>query len=515
MRAVFLAVCLAAFGLPSAAQAVTITVTAPGSSGRTLTVSLAGATRVTIARDGSAVLVAGRPTDTINVTGGCTATSSGDGVTCGAETSFNRIVVNGSSGADEIEVSSSISRAVTVSGNGGNDEIAGGSGNDTLDGGPGNDVIRAGEGNDTLDGSAGNDTLVGDAGNDTLDGGTGDDVLSGGGQAGDTLDYAGRTAPVWVDLGGARPSGEALEADVVDGFAIVLGGSGADTLLGGPADERLEGNGGADVLRGGGGNDTLNGGAGADSLDGGAGVDAFNGGEGDDTLFARDGEVDAAITCGGGRDRLASDAFDPAPDGCEVLAPLVTGEVAVAGEPVVGGALRAAFSGGVSGTDSTRGWRWERCTVGGCALVGFDASYALTVADAGARLKVVLRAENEAGAGELESVLVGPVAVPPAVVEPPAPAPPAPPAGSSVRVRSLACAGRRCRIALTLSEPVARVRVELAKGKRTLASVTRKPARGRFTLTVTARRRLARGRYTVRVTATGATTVTKTIRVKR
>lgn len=514
MRAVVLAVLVAALGLPSTARAATVTVNAPGTSSRTLTITLGGATRVTVARNGTNVLVAARPADTISVTSGCTATSDPNGVSCGAETSFSRIVVNGSSGSDEIAISASITRAATLDGNGGNDELAGGSGADTIIGDNGDDAIGGGAGDDDLTGSAGADAIAGDAGNDTLDGGTSADLLSGGGQSGDVLEYAGRTAPVRVDLSGDAPSGEAGEGDLVEGFSVVLGGAGADTLTGGPGNERLEGNGGADVLNGAGGNDTVNGGTGTDTLDGGAGADTLNGGAGEDALLARDGAADTLLTCGTDRDRLASDPADPPTSDCEIQAPALAGEIAVTGDARVGGALRAVFSGAVSGTDSTRAWRWERCTAAGCVSVGGDASYAPTAADAGAQLKAVLRVENEAGAGETASALVGPVVAVQASANPPAAAPPAA-TGPTVTVRSVKCSGRRCKVALTLSAPVARVRAQLTKGKKSVASASRKAASGRLTLTVTARRRLARGTYTVKVTATGAKAVTKTVRVKR
>ena len=335
---------------------------------------------MTVSRSDANLYVAARTTDTLNQSGtGCTSLDGG--FVCGAESSFSRVVVNGSSGNDEIAITPTVTRASTLDGNGGNDEIAGGGGPDTIDGDTGNDVISGGDGNDDLNGSAGDDVLVGDLGNDVLDGGTGNDVLSGGGQAGDTLDYANRTAPVTVDLNRAGSAGRANENDVADGFFVVLGGSGADTLTGTDAPERLEGNGGADTLNGGGGNDTVNGGAGTDALTGGAGADTLNGGDGEDALNARDGAVDTAIACGAARDRLANDTGDPTPADCEVVAPLVLGAIAISGDGAVGTTLGAAFSGSVAGTASTLAWRWDRCTAAGCAAVGEGSAYAVTEAD--------------------------------------------------------------------------------------------------------------------------------------
>ena len=516
MRAVALAVLAAAFALPSAAEAATVTVSAPaGASNRTLTVTVSGATRVTVSRSDANLYVAARTTDTLNQSGtGCTSLDGG--FVCGAESQFGRIVVNGSSGNDEIAISPSVTRASTLDGNGGNDEIAGGAGPDTIDGDTGNDIISGGDGNDDLNGSAGDDVLVGDLGNDVIDGGTGNDVMSGGGQAGDALDYANRTVPVTVDLNRQAPQGVLNENDTADGFAVVLGGSGADTLSGTDAPERLEGNGGADILNAGGGNDTLNGGSGNDALTGGAGADTFNGGDGEDALNARDGAVDTAIACGAARDRLATDTGDPTPADCEVVAPIVLGAIAVGGDGALGTTLNAAFSGSVAGSASTLAWRWDRCTAAGCAAVAEGPAYAVTEADIGAQLRAVLRADNEAGTGELASAPVGPIA-PPAPA--PAPAPAATPAPTAAppkaSVRSVRCSGRRCRVALTVTGTPASLKVVLSRGGRRLASTTRKTPQGRFTLTVTAKRKLKRGSYRVRITAPGVKAVTRTVRVKR
>ncbi len=64
--------------------------------------------------------------------------------------------------------------------------------------------------------------------------------------------------------------------------ALLLGGSGADTLGGGTGADLLIGNAGADRLQGGDGNDALLGGADDDTLDGGAGSDDLHGGAGND-----------------------------------------------------------------------------------------------------------------------------------------------------------------------------------------------------------------------------------------
>ena len=128
----------------------------------------------------------------------------------------------------------------------------------------------------------------------------------------------------------------------------------------------------------------------------------------------------------------------------------------------------------------------------------------------------MLRADNEAGTGELASAPVGPIA-PPAPA--PAPAPAATPAPTAAppqaSVRSVRCSGRRCRVALTVTGTPASLKVVLSRGGRRLASTTRKTPQGRFTLTVTAKRKLKRGSYRVRITAPGVKAVTRTVRVKR
>jgi Ca2+-binding RTX toxin-like protein len=103
----------------------------------------------------------------------------------------------GDAGNDSINLGS-LSQAVSIFGDGGDDTLTGGSGadsivgndgvdsliggagNDTMYGGTGGDAMRGGDGNDSIFGEAGNDGMYGENNNDTLNGGSGTDYMSGG-----------------------------------------------------------------------------------------------------------------------------------------------------------------------------------------------------------------------------------------------------------------------------------------------------------------------------------------------
>ena len=195
--------------------------------------------------------------------------------------------------------------------------------------------LSGGAGNDTLTGGIGDERLSGDDGDDVLDGRTGADVLSGDGGS-DTVRYAGRTAPVNVNLAtlALGEEGQAGEhdtvtsdnesvvggngADVLTGNAganVLDGGAGNDTLAGGGGDDTVLGGAGDDPLDGGTGNDVVDGGPGYDSVSGGSGADDLRGGPGADMLRARDGAVDRA-DCGADSDSVDADGND-AIAGCE------------------------------------------------------------------------------------------------------------------------------------------------------------------------------------------------------
>ena len=223
-----------------------------------------------------------------------------------ARTSVRSIRATLGDGNDSLTINAAINAPATIDGGNGHDNLSGGSGNDTVTGGAGDDVLGGGDGNDTLSagegsnritGGNGNDTLVAGAGADLLSGGAGNDTLDGGrgadrlaGDAGtDTVTYAGRTAPVTVDISNAvgetPDDGEAGERDdVAVTVENLIGGSGndrltgttiraGDTTAGVTRNNRLTGGGGNDILTGLDGNDVLDGGTGKDQLLGGTGTD--------------------------------------------------------------------------------------------------------------------------------------------------------------------------------------------------------------------------------------------------
>jgi Ca2+-binding RTX toxin-like protein len=177
-----------------------------------------------------------------------------------------------------------------------------------LYGGGANDLLLGGAGDDEINGGIGNDTMLAGrdpGGSDTFIGGDGEDFV----------DYAGRTAPVFVTMASGADDGEAGEYDQVDASVENLrGGDGDDHLTGnssnnkiwgGGGDDLLIGNDGDDSMYGGDGNDELDGQAGDDYLYGEAGDDVLNGGDGDDlldgytgsnTLDGGDGDGDICIT---------------------------------------------------------------------------------------------------------------------------------------------------------------------------------------------------------------------------
>jgi|1186.fasta_scaffold00102_4 Ca2+-binding RTX toxin-like protein len=376
-------------------------------------------------------------------------------------------------------------------------------------GGDGDDILRlvAPDFFTTADGGLGNDTITTAAAPDHLIGGPGDDTLTAGGNSvgagNDTLD------------GG--PGSDTLAGEA--GSDVMSGGADNDTISGG-----LDG----DLLDGGAGADTLSGDDGSDSLIGGPGSDLLDAGPGNDELDTFDGEADGAIGtpvgCGAGvDDRLLADNFLDVIDfrTCESVAPEFGpgGVRIVAGTAVQGSTLSAVAT--PTGTPSTLFFEWLRCGPTGdlatCGFIdgAFAASYTLTAADVGSTVRAAAEADNAAGfdqAASTPTAVVTAVAGPPPVV-PAVVAPKPRPARLSGRVSTVRCGGRTCRITLAVSGPVTRARVDLRRGTRRLARVSRQVRSARsLRVTLRVRRRLARGPYTVSVRLSAADGRTRNFR---
>jgi Ca2+-binding RTX toxin-like protein len=185
------------------------------------------------------------------------------------------------------------------------DIFTGTTGSDTLRATPSGDTLDGGEGNDVLSGNSGADVILGGSGDDTITGGAGADMLSGGEGDRDLLSYAGATTGVTVDLALGRGTGGDAQGDTLEGFEILRGRSGDDSLVGDAADNTLAGGIGADTLVGGDGNDRLEGGVipanpgtpdTANRLVGGGGDDTFVvGTDADIVVEEADGGTDTLI----------------------------------------------------------------------------------------------------------------------------------------------------------------------------------------------------------------------------
>lgn len=267
-----------------------------------------------------------------SATGTCTQGYNASSYVC---TGVNKIVVVGSTAADEVLALSS-PVPMEVRGGAGDDDIATGDSDDLVFGDAGEDVIGAYGGNDTVDGGAGDDWQIrGDAGNDTVRGGSGNDH--------------------------------------------VMGNEGDDDVSGGDGHDDVDGDSGSNYWYDTDGNDTLRGDGGNDELGPQGGTDVVHGGTGIDTVsyenFSEDGEIFKIAL-----DNLANDGpsgqkdnVGPAGDVENAVAPWLTDfssltmlgnaaanrlEVSFAGGPVVidGGAGNdVIWSDGSDGTTTVRG----------------------------------------------------------------------------------------------------------------------------------------------------------------
>ena len=183
----------------------------------------------------------------------------------------------------------------------------------------------------TLSGEGGADELLGSAGADRLLGGADADLLRGGAGA-DDLD--GGPGADLADFSDA-PGGGGVTVNLAAGTATGAGSnslSGITDVTGTPFADSISGDASANALAGAGGNDTIDGGAGADVLSGGAD---------DDLLESRDGGTADSDDCGPGIDVANADVQD-ATIGCESVTTPGTNQP---GGPVDGQAPRLSLSG--------------------------------------------------------------------------------------------------------------------------------------------------------------------------
>jgi hypothetical protein len=207
------------------------------------------------------------------------------------------------------------------------------------------------------------------------------------------------------------------------------GGAGDDVLHGGALNDQIVGGEGADELYGAGGDDQLSGGIGDDYLVGDVGADTFDGGEGDDELQTAESlaAADAAVACGDGDDVIVGyDDGDPIDTDCETVdPPYLDGDLWITGQAREGNVLGLSLPTNIGG-DGQATVQWERCDASGYDCTEIDgaqaATYTLTAADVGLRLRAWYAVENGLGDDWVES---GPTnIVLPAYVTPPTPRPP-------------------------------------------------------------------------------------------
>ena len=318
-RAAALSVILATFALPSGASAeIVVSKTDPATV--SVAETSAAADRVSVATTSETVTISAEDAPTELTAGdGCQETQP-DVVTCSA-TGVTKVVVQLWFSDDTLlPGTGSLRREVHAS-----------YGNDVVHDQPGDDLLSGGPGDDRFHMYGGDDEVIGDA--DEAHGYSADDELR----------YAAYSAGVNVTLpstGTSTGNGAGAENDTISGVEHLQGSPHADHLVGNDVHNYLSGGDGGDKIEGSGGGDTLY----ADDISGGSGNDdELSGGAGRDHLWAQDGsdvldggpdgdwlnavddplQADQSIDCGdGGDDTLDADNLtDPAPTGCEIVAP--------------------------------------------------------------------------------------------------------------------------------------------------------------------------------------------------
>jgi len=234
----------------------------------------------------------------------------------------NTVEIDGTSGADFIDVSgiTFASSAVTIDGGAGADSITGGTEADTIiadevdtiDGGNGTDTVKfaaAVSSTNLIDNVLKNveNVVVTDIGTDGTE----------------AYDFSAQTEGLNITVQAGK---DADGNDIANGVTIT-GGAGDDTITGGAGDDTITGGDGDDTITGGAGNDTITGGAGDDTI---VFADtAANNGE--DTI--------KDFTVGSGGDKIKTTNF------------IASGALLDEGSTTVDGAIGATKAAASGGTD--------------------------------------------------------------------------------------------------------------------------------------------------------------------
>ena len=283
---------------------------------------------------GTNAITGGNGNDSIDLTGGPTASASSVDGNAGNDTITDNgtglDTILGGQGNDSINATGSATGVTKLlDGNLGNDTIVGtgagtykvlgedgndsidfsaATGKSTFDGGVGNDVIKTGDGADTVTGNDGNDSITtgnnAAGGNNSIDGGNGNDSMSltnwttgtgsgghdtvTGGAGDDTITTAASHGGSLYQLGDGNDSINASN-DATDSIVTsdsISAGTGNDSVTGSATlANNLDGGDGNDTIVGGANQDTITGGLGNDTIAGGGGTDVLSGGGGGDLFI--------------------------------------------------------------------------------------------------------------------------------------------------------------------------------------------------------------------------------------
>ena len=202
-----------------------------------------------------------------------------------------QITVQGGAGNNQIMLAQQVVAPATLLGGGGTNTILAGGGPTSLQAGPNatNDTLVGGSGTDTIQGNAGHDSLMGGSGTAFIFAGTGDSKLVGGSGKNNVL-VAGSTAGNDTLIGGTGGGDNLIYSGI--GNALIMGGSGAQTITASQGNDTIYGGTGDQNILTSVGNCLVFGGTGNDSIQGGNGTDTIFGGMGNDTIQTGDGNND-------------------------------------------------------------------------------------------------------------------------------------------------------------------------------------------------------------------------------